>query len=94
MLVETSKAIREMVRHRAKLVAWRSGLKASVHGVLAKQGLHPQTPDLLALAAAIIAVIAARRGQDKAEARHPVGEGNHEPRELSVGVATGVRRGG
>jgi hypothetical protein len=33
--------LREMVRHRAKLVAWRSGLKTSEHGVLAKQGLHP-----------------------------------------------------
>jgi transposase len=32
--------VRELVRHRAKLVAWRSGLKASVHAVLAKQGLH------------------------------------------------------
>jgi transposase len=31
--------LREMVRHRAKLVAWRSGMKASVHAVLAKQGL-------------------------------------------------------
>jgi transposase len=38
--------LREMVRHRAKLVAWRSGLKASVHGVLAKQGLHPPVSDL------------------------------------------------
>ena len=32
--------LREVVRHRAKLVAWRSGVKASVHAVLAKQGLH------------------------------------------------------
>src|SRR5689334_21508517 len=32
--------LRELVRHRAKLVAWRSALKASVHAVLAKQGLH------------------------------------------------------
>src|SRR3954464_10719731 len=38
--------LREMVRHRAKLVAWRSGLKASVHAVLAKQGLHPPVTDL------------------------------------------------
>ena len=42
--------LREMVRHRAKLVAWRSGLKASVHGVLAKQGLHPQVTDLFGVA--------------------------------------------
>ncbi|OJF15146.1 IS110 family transposase [Couchioplanes caeruleus] len=27
--------LRELVRHRAKLVAWRSGLKASIHAVLA-----------------------------------------------------------
>jgi transposase len=32
--------LRELVRHRARLGAWRSGLKASVHAVLAKQGLH------------------------------------------------------
>jgi transposase len=29
--------LREPVRHRAKLVVWRSALKASVHAVLAKQ---------------------------------------------------------
>src|SRR4051812_29259121 len=38
--------LRELVRHRAKLVAWRSGLKASVHAVLAKQGLHLPVADL------------------------------------------------
>jgi transposase len=38
--------LRELVRHRAKLVAWRSGLKASVHAVLAKQGLHLGVSDL------------------------------------------------
>ncbi len=32
--------LREMVRHRAKLVAIRSGLKAQVHAVLAKRGGH------------------------------------------------------
>jgi transposase len=31
--------LRELVRHRAKLVALRSGLKGGVHAVLAKQGL-------------------------------------------------------
>jgi hypothetical protein len=30
--------LRELVRYRAKLVALRSGLKAQVHAVLAKQG--------------------------------------------------------
>jgi transposase len=38
--------LRELVRHRAKLVAWRSGLKASVHAVLAKQGLHLRVSDV------------------------------------------------
>jgi transposase len=38
--------LRELVRHRAKLVALRSGLKAQVHGVLAKQGLLPQVSDV------------------------------------------------
>jgi transposase len=37
---------RELVRHRAKLVGLRSGLKASVHAVLAKQGLHIRVADL------------------------------------------------
>jgi hypothetical protein len=31
------------VRHRAKLVALRSGLKAQVHAVLAKQGVATGT---------------------------------------------------
>jgi transposase len=38
--------LRELVRHRAKLVAWRSSLKASVHAVLAKQGPHLALSDL------------------------------------------------
>jgi transposase len=41
--------LRELVRHRAKLVCWRSGLKASVHAVLAKQGLHIPVSDLFGL---------------------------------------------
>lgn len=35
-----TRALRELVRHRAKLVALRSGLKAQVHAVLAKQGVQ------------------------------------------------------
>jgi transposase len=38
--------LRELVRHRAKLVALRSGLKAGVHAVLAKRGLHIGVTDL------------------------------------------------
>ena len=38
--------LREAVRHRAKLVAMRSGLKAQVHAVLAKQGVMVAVSDL------------------------------------------------
>jgi transposase len=38
--------LREAVRHRAKLVALRSGLKAQVHAVLAKQGVAVPMTDL------------------------------------------------
>src|SRR3712207_3778421 len=38
--------LRELVRHRAKLVALRSGLKAGVHAVLAKQGVLIGVSDL------------------------------------------------
>src|SRR3954447_17004223 len=38
--------LRELVRHRAKLVALRSGLKAGVHAVLAKQGVRIPMTDL------------------------------------------------
>jgi transposase len=41
-----TRELRELVRHRAKLVALRSGVKASVHAVLAKQGLHLPVTDL------------------------------------------------
>ena len=38
--------LRELVRHRAKLVTVRSAFKAGVHAVLAKQGLHLPVGDL------------------------------------------------
>src|SRR5918911_2027035 len=38
--------LREAVRHRAKLVALRSSLKAQVHAVLAKQGVAVPVADL------------------------------------------------
>ena len=41
--------LRELVRHRAKMVAIRSGLKAQVHAVLAKQGVHIAVSDLFGL---------------------------------------------
>jgi hypothetical protein len=41
--------LRELVRHRAKLVAWRIALKASVHAVLAKQGVHLKVTDLFGI---------------------------------------------
>ena len=40
------RGLRELVRYRAKLVALRSGLKAQVHAVLAKQGVLPKLDDL------------------------------------------------
>jgi transposase len=41
-----TRELRELVRHRAKLVALRSSLKAQVHAVLAKQGLLVAVSDL------------------------------------------------
>ena len=38
--------LRELVRHRAKLVIIRSGFKAGVHAILAKQGLHLPVKEL------------------------------------------------
>jgi transposase len=38
--------LREAIRHRSKLVALRSGLKAQVHAVLAKQGVRVPMSDL------------------------------------------------
>jgi transposase len=40
------RGLREAVRHRCKLVALRSGLKAQVHAVLAKQGVRVPVSDL------------------------------------------------
>jgi transposase len=42
--------LRELVRYRAKLVALRSGLKAQVHAVLAKQGVGVPMSDLFGVA--------------------------------------------
>lgn len=41
-----TRELRELVRHRAKLVALRSGLKAQVHAVLAKEGVAVPMTDL------------------------------------------------
>jgi hypothetical protein len=45
-----TRQLREQVRHPAKLVALRSGLKAQVHAVLAKQGLRVPMSDLFGVA--------------------------------------------
>jgi len=42
--------LRELVRYRAKLVALRSGLKAQVHSVLAKEGVAVPYSDLFGVA--------------------------------------------
>jgi transposase len=41
-----TRELRELVRYRAKLVGLRSGLKAQVHAVLAKEGVLPAAQDL------------------------------------------------
>ena len=38
--------LRELVRYRAKLVRLRSGLKAQVHAVMAKEGVLPKSTDM------------------------------------------------
>jgi transposase len=38
--------LRELVRYRAKLVGLRSGLKAQVHAVMAKEGVLPTVADM------------------------------------------------
>jgi len=42
--------LRELVRYRAKVVALRAGLKAQIHAVLAKEGLHPPLTELWGVA--------------------------------------------
>jgi transposase len=42
----TTRELRELVRYRAKLVALRSGLKAQVHAVMAKEGVLPDVTDM------------------------------------------------
>jgi transposase len=44
------RGLREQVRHRCKLVALRSGLKAQVHAVLARQGVTVPMSDLFGTA--------------------------------------------
>jgi transposase len=41
-----TRELRELVRYRAKLVALRSGLKAQVHAVMAKEGVLPTVSDM------------------------------------------------
>jgi transposase len=45
-----TRELRELVRYRAKLVCLRSGLKAQVHAVLAKEGVHVPVTDLFGVA--------------------------------------------
>ena len=47
-----TRELRELVRYRAKLVALRSGLKAQVHAVLAKEGVLPVVGELFGPAGA------------------------------------------
>jgi transposase len=43
---EPVRALRELVRHRAKLSRWRSAVKTSIHAVLAKRGVPVPMSDL------------------------------------------------
>jgi transposase len=45
-----TRELRELVRYRAKLVGLRSGLKAQVHAVLAKEGVVPSVRDMFGVA--------------------------------------------
>ena len=45
--------LRELVRYRAKLVKLRSGLKAQVHAVMAKEGVLPKVSDMFGPAARV-----------------------------------------
>ena len=47
--------LRELVRHRAKLVAVRAGLKAQVHAVLAKEGVAVTATDLFGVTGRVLA---------------------------------------
>jgi AcrR family transcriptional regulator len=64
--------LRELVRHPAKLVALRSGLKAGVHAVLAKQGLHIPVIDLFGVGGAIPELANRLAGRTAAERYCPV----------------------
>jgi hypothetical protein len=44
------RGLRETIRHRCRLVALRTGLKAQVHAVLAKQGVRVAVSDLFGVA--------------------------------------------
>jgi transposase len=46
--------LRELVRHRAKLVFIRSGLKAQVHAILAKEGIAVPVSDLFGLSGRVL----------------------------------------
>src|SRR3954465_4648970 len=41
-----TRELRELVRHRAKLVSIRTGLRCQVHAILAKEGVHVPMSDL------------------------------------------------
>ena len=57
--------LREVVRHRAKCVALRSGLKAEIHAVLAKQGLHLQASDIFGVRGRQLLAQAPLDGEDR-----------------------------
>jgi transposase len=67
-----TRELRELVRHRAKLVALRSGVKASVHAVLAKQGLHLPVTDVFGVRGRALLEKAPLDGAYRARVNTPV----------------------
>ena len=49
-----TRALRELVRHRNKLVRWRSSIKSSIHAVLAKRGVTVPVSDLFGKAGTVL----------------------------------------
>ena len=59
------RALRELVRHRAKLTRWRATVKTSIHAVLAKRGVPVPMSDLFGTeGSTLLDALCGRPGQD------------------------------
>ncbi len=69
---EPVRALRELVRHRAKLSCWRAGSKTSVHAVLAKRGVTVPMSDLFGVeGTALLDALCATSGPPEASRLEP-----------------------